>query len=178
MNKGNNNVKLSVGDTSNWKKVLAWNKDLPRHKKYTMQCIKCGYTTETSIKSFYNSCKKCSSHRIGKNLRTPEETMWFRYKLRAEKENIVFSVSKKVFSQKLHEDCFYCGKPPQQKLNLTRKTDNKLIYNGIDRKENIIGYTNENVVACCWVCNQAKKNYSLQEWKSMIKKWAERLDSW
>lgn len=171
-------ILLKVGDTSNWKRVVAWDKTAPRHKKYTMECIKCGYTTQTSIKSFTNSCKRCSSHRLGNNLRTTEETMWKRYKLRAKKDGILFDVSQEAFSKVLHDNCYYCGQEPSQTLKLGRLTDNTLIYNGVDRKENSAGYTDNNIVAACWKCNQAKKNYSLDEWKRMVKMWSERVDDW
>ncbi|AGE58963.1 hypothetical protein PBCVOR070422_071R [Paramecium bursaria Chlorella virus OR0704.2.2] len=43
--------------------------------------------------------------------------------------------------------CFYCG---------TETTD-KVSRNGIDRMNNLIGYTLNNSVSCCWMCNNMKK---------------------
>ena len=175
---GNNEVKLKAGDTSKYKKVLSWNADQPRHKKYTMECLSCGHKTQTSIKSFRNSCKKCSSHRLGTNKNTPEETMWMRYKHKAQTAGQVFTITPEVFGQLLHGECFYCGAQPSQVLKLQRTTDNKLTYNGVDRKENDLGYTDSNAVACCWTCNQAKSSMKFADWKELVKRWSERVEKW
>lgn len=171
------NVKLSIGDiSSTGKKVLSWNYNQPRHKKYTMQCTLCGYVCETSIKSFYNTCKSCSTVRV--NSTTKEKQLWNRYKNRAKRDGIVFTLTENDLVEIIYNDCFYCGEPPSQKIILARREDNELIYNGIDRKYDSDGYTKINCVACCWVCNQAKKNYGLQVFKDMVVRWSERVDQW
>jgi hypothetical protein len=45
-----------------------------------------------------------------------------------------------------------------------------ITYNGIDRVDSTKGYFNENVVSCCKVCNRAKSNLSLDEFKEWISK--------
>lgn len=176
MNKGAN-VKLKVGSVSKTgKKVLAWNYEEPRHKKYTMQCTKCGYTCQTSIKSFYNTCKSCSTVRTVTT--TKERQLWLRYRSKAKKEKQQFSITEEQFSKIVKENCLYCGKQPSQKLVLGRKSDNILLYNGVDRKNDIDGYTVENCAPCCWICNQAKKNYGIDEFKNMVNAWSKRLDLW
>lgn len=37
-------------------------------------------------------------------------------------------------------------------------------YNGIDRKDNDIGYVIENCVSCCDECNKAKRNMLYEKW--------------
>ena len=37
-------------------------------------------------------------------------------------------------------------------------------YNGIDRKDSNLGYTNENCVPCCKVCNNGKRDLPYSEW--------------
>jgi len=49
-----------------------------------------------------------------------------------------------------------------------------LIYNGIDRVDNAIGYLTDNCVACCKVCNRAKLQMSKNEFFDHIKKIYER----
>ena len=171
------NVKLSVGDISKTnKKIIAWNYENARHKKYTMECTLCGFTQETSIKSFYSTCKHCGNS--GTRYTTKERQLWNRYKSRAKRENIIFTIDEKEFSIICGQECFYCGIEPQQVINLHRNTNNKLIYNGVDRKEDSLGYSSGNCVACCWKCNQAKKNYGLAEFKNMIKNWSIRMEKW
>jgi hypothetical protein len=54
------------------------------------------------------------------------------------------------------QPCKYCGGFNQSK--------------GIDRIKNSDGYTKENSVSCCKMCNYMKKNYSLKEFLSQIEK--------
>lgn len=44
------------------------------------------------------------------------------------------------------------------------------INNGIDRIDNNKGYTIDNVVPCCKMCNQAKNDYTLQEFQDWVEK--------
>ncbi len=40
----------------------------------------------------------------------------------------------------------------------------------LDRKDNDVGYIFDNVVSCCWRCNDAKSNaYTYLEWFNMTK---------
>lgn len=68
-------------------------------------------------------------------------------------------------------NCFYCGRPPHRlynsmknrsKIGADKIKDLKLVatgtilINGIDRKNNDIGYTKQNCVSCCTPCNTEK----------------------
>lgn len=168
---------LNVGDESlQGKRVIAWDNTQPRHKTYTMQCMKCGYCTQTSVKSFHNVCKKCSMQRDNKS--TLEYLLYTKYKISANSKVLEFSVSLESFSKSLHSNCVYCGIEPKQTMKVGRAVDNVLVYNGIDRIVPELGYVEGNIAPCCWVCNQAKKNYSPQEFKRMITVWHERLALW
>lgn len=170
-------VRLKVGDISpQGKLVIAWNKDAARHKKYKLRCIKCGYETDTSIKSFHNTCKSCSTVRT--NLITPEHHLYYKYKHHANTVGVPFDISVEKFSVLVHMDCFYCGISPAQELVLPRKVDNYLLYNGVDRKICALGYTDENCVACCWPCNQAKRDWPIDQFEKMVRAWSERVDQW
>lgn len=50
-------------------------------------------------------------------------------------------------------ECYYCGAPPDK---VKKYFDERVDYNGIDRKNNDIGYTIENSVPCCSECNYSK----------------------
>lgn len=168
---------LEVGSESpQGKKILAWDRTQPRHKTYTMQCVRCGYMTQTSAKSFSNVCKKCSIKRENKS--TLEYLMYSKYKSSAKARGVTFSVSLESFSKAIHSDCIYCGRAPEQVMKVGRASDNTLIYNGVDRIVCDLGYAEGNIAPCCWTCNQAKKNYSPEEFKNMITNWFERIDNW
>jgi hypothetical protein len=67
---------------------------------------------------------------------------------------------------------FYCGKSPNTKYsNAEVWTDeNTLLYNGVDRKDNELGYTKENSVSCCEMCNRMKMKISFTDFLEQVKR--------
>ena len=65
------------------------------------------------------------------------------------------------------QNCYYCGAPPSNTRSI-HGCIGDFTYNGIDRIDNSQGYTKENCVTCCWYCNQAKSNMSLEEFKAWV----------
>jgi hypothetical protein len=51
--------------------------------------------------------------------------------------------------------CCYCNAAP---FNMTKQRGKaaNILYNGIDRVDNTLGYTRENLVTCCKLCNAMK----------------------
>ena len=70
--------------------------------------------------------------------------MRFLYIGSAKKRNIELNITQVQFEKLVKKDCVYCGQTP---------IDGK---NGIDRKDNSIGYLIDNAVPCCFKCNQMK----------------------
>jgi len=66
-------------------------------------------------------------------------------------------------------DCHYCGGGPSTSM-LYGRTDEKevFMYNGIDRVDNSMGYTTDNVVTCCKACNLAKRGMSVGEFLAWV----------
>lgn len=64
------------------------------------------------------------------------------------------------------QDCHYCGSPPS---NFGR-TDLQGVYryNGLDRVDSARGYSVDNVVPCCIVCNRAKSDLPLAEFLEWV----------
>jgi len=91
------------------------------------------------------------------------------YKANAKKRGIEFKLTEEQFKKITQKDCYYCGAKPN---NVTdpRDCNGEYVYNGIDRIDNIKGYTVDNVVPCCKRCNRAKDAYTLQEYKDWIKR--------
>ena len=42
------------------------------------------------------------------------------------------------------------------------------MYNGIDRKNSNLGYSLENIVPCCFICNRGKSNMNYEDWKNYL----------
>jgi hypothetical protein len=91
------------------------------------------------------------------------------YKRRAARKNIIFNLDWHDFANLIHSDCYYCGKPPSNKVKSygLQKLDHS--YNGIDRIDGPSGYTKENCVPCCWNCNLIKLDISQSDFFKMIK---------
>jgi hypothetical protein len=63
--------------------------------------------------------------------------------------------------------CHYCHIPLEWQKHCHKKEEQSRSYQ-LDRKDNDLGYTPENVVACCTRCNYAKgARYSYEEWYAM-----------
>lgn len=86
-----------------------------------------------------------------------------KYQISAKKRNIPFQISKQNFDSCVKLDCYLCG-----------KKNNNSHQNGIDRFNNEIGYTIDNIKTCCKTCNFLKKNYSYDQ---LINKLLEIIDN-
>jgi hypothetical protein len=103
-------------------------------------------------------------------------TLFSVYGKDAKKRGYEFSISKEKFKELTKKECIYCGCLPSN-LYKHRKNisdDRGYLYNGIDRKENTIGYTEENSVPCCKTCNVMKGSMPLNEWKNWIERVAKK----
>ena len=85
---------------------------------------------------------------------------------------LTFDLSFEEFLDISSKNCAYCGAPP------TEKNSEKVYYqrfsspwkhNGIDRVDTTKGYNIENCVPCCSICNYAKHDLNLNEFKSWVK---------
>ena len=116
-----------------------------------------------------NFCHKCN-HKKSKE--SPIKSLFGNYKRNAIKRGYSFDIDISYFKTLIRRDCYYCGTPPNQKLHKNNCKEG-LIYNGIDRKDNSIGYTIENCVSCCKFCNLAKNRFNASE----LLDWIKRLKS-
>jgi len=63
-------------------------------------------------------------------------------------------------------NCHYCGVAPSTVLSTPSSYGGprwEFVYNGIDRKDNSLGYIESNVVPCCKFCQYAKRDLLYQE---------------
>lgn len=87
----------------------------------------------------------------------------------ARRRGYSFEIEKEHFHQLVTMPCRYCARPParRRKHEKNRHTLHLLV-NGIDRVDNNIGYTRENVVPCCEICNRAKSAMSQSDFESWL----------
>lgn len=111
------------------------------------------------------------------------------YKKNAEKRGLVFNLTRSEFQFLAIQNCNYCNIGPSNicapyassyissELGREARKLASFSYNGIDRVDNDIGYTIENTVPCCKVCNFAKRNMSLKDFLIWISNVANNLRS-
>jgi hypothetical protein len=94
----------------------------------------------------------------------------------AKKRGLEFTISRDEARNLSKMDCHYCGTPPSNVANADYKSPTykhrhsigEYVYSGLDRVDNSIGYTPDNVVPCCKKCNQAKCKLGLEEFRGLI----------
>ncbi len=90
------------------------------------------------------------------------------YEKGALKRDYCFELNINDFKRLINKNCYYCNRLPIQKAQNKSKTD-YLLYNGLDRIDNNLGYTLDNVVPCCKHCNVAKMSLSKEQFLQLIK---------
>lgn len=81
-------------------------------------------------------------------------------KFKARKRNKAWELTHQQAFDLITAKCTYCKFKPEWPLARI----------GIDRKNNLIGYTSENCVSCCFTCNSAKGRLSIAEFKVWIRR--------
>lgn len=108
------------------------------------------------------------------------------YIQRAKRKKYLWELNQELFEELIFDNCFYCGISPSKVYNGRITLANKenilserqkwkeegwIKFNGVDRMNNSIGYTRNNSVSCCYNCNQAKLDRTMDEFMH----WVERL---
>ncbi len=85
------------------------------------------------------------------------------YKRGAKARSLPWEISDDLFDFLIKQECHWCGLPPlkaerrsKESFKYSDTPDAVFLYNGIDRVDNSVGYTEENSVSCCEPCNKMK----------------------
>lgn len=167
-----------------------------KYKKlvYNIKCHNCGNLTK-KFGDCVHSQKSCGCllenyqknilPNLLKNKFTKDESQLNRlygdYKNRAENKGLEFTLDKEEFLKLTQQNCYYCGSIPKKDISKRigmkdKQFKVKFIYNGIDRINSKEGYNNQNVVPCCYICNYAKRNLTLEEFNQWIKNLVEFMN--
>jgi hypothetical protein len=134
------------------------------HSVYICECV-CGNTTTAKYIGKKLSKKSCGCRkyfRRFKRQKTQEKelniysTIYNRYRREAVERGYKFDLNYKLFVTLVQRNCFYCETPPSNKQQYNNRLE--VLYNGIDRVDNSVGYLETNCVPCCSVCNSHKKS--------------------
>lgn len=145
-------------------------------KQYTLECTRCGSARVVTFVTIHNvirskeSCAKCRLGRWGK-VGGAREAHFSRLKTLAKQRGKDWTLTLDEFSRLIGDTCFYCGSLGTERKSWDGKSTEILC--GIDRVDSSFGYTAENIVPCCGVCNRAKHTMSQQEFLLWIKRLVE-----
>lgn len=135
---------------------------------WVCKCV-CGKTVNIRASSLTTgvtiSCGCYNREVIGKSVVSAATRIYNIYKRMAETRNIEFYLTKDEFIDLAIGPCYYCGIGPQHKV--VRRND-EFIYNGIDRVDNLKGYTLGNCVSCCEICNKAKRTMTVDRFRNWV----------
>jgi hypothetical protein len=123
------------------------------------------------------SCRDCGFKRLHINnpLRAWEASARRAFSKGYREANITFD----DFIQLSQMKCHYCNSNPSNKTNAFANNDKfsdfakangDFIYNGLDRVDNKLKHTKDNVVPCCFPCNKMKGTSSYEEFKCRVSK--------
>lgn len=135
-------------------------------KEYQANNVKCG-------NSLSCGCTKGGGHNLKEPGMANAKYLFGNYRIGAKQRGLIFELDFEDFIQITQKDCYFCGKKPSQIFDAKDKAGNSRLrgayfYNGIDRIDNNAGYTQDNCVPCCFVCNRAKCDMSRDEFLDWI----------
>lgn len=142
-------------------------------KKYLATCD-CGVTKGYrgySLKSgITKSCgclnKEARPHRHKPEHLSAKKEIYKNYKHAAKRRGYSFDLDLESFVSFIEKECKYCGSLGSNISPLKAHKDYK--FNGVDRVDNTKGYTKDNCVTACKICNNSKASLTLEEWDEWI----------
>lgn len=163
--------KLSrIGTIAGPYKIIKYDYSKDKKDFYTVECIHChrqysGKRYDTSTLKKWNKCIHCDSATDD-----PGINIWYTsYKYGAKNRNLEFNLSIEDFLDLIKKPCVYCGQPaPERTVSAHKKNSYNIIAQGIDRIDSSKGYSKENCVPCCTICNRMKLDLSKTEFLDKI----------
>lgn len=139
---------------------------------YLWECIcDCGKTAfvqTSNLKSGNTTSCGCARRKENRDL-VIERRLFTVFKVQSKRRSKKVSIPFKVFVEIIKKNCFYCDSEPSN-VFVYHQTKEVYRYGGIDRIDNSIGYTKENVVPCCKTCNKAKSEMTTDEFLGWLRR--------
>lgn len=131
-----------------------------------------GPYTAAHWKKKIRACKKCGygnrrANRIS-GTHNASASVFRNYKASAGRRGISFELTFEQFLEEATKPCFYCNRSDTSYFNPTQDWEEKFTYTGLDRVDSSMGYSFNNIVPCCKVCNMAKSSMPLLEFYDWI----------
>lgn len=142
------------------------------YARWWCQCI-CGnkrLVVAVSLRNGSSTSCKCRGLHEGSAFRNLLRS----YQNGAADRKLEWNLTPEQFEKLIKAPCHYTGRMPSQVYTPNEGGDS-IVYNGIDRKDNDIGYTWENCVSCCWPANDAKRDKAYETFVALVKEIYEHL---
>jgi hypothetical protein len=137
------------------------------NNKWLCRCD-CGVEKEISGSNIkYGKTTSCGCSRQLSNIDQAVNILLSRYTVKSDKRNLKLNISRDEFKRLITSSCEYCGQVPSTPVNYKGKTI--LMRNGIDRIDSSKDYVDGNCVPCCWNCNRAKGDLTVEQYKKWLK---------
>jgi hypothetical protein len=133
-----------------------------KHGVNKRQCVPCEGAAVCEHGKLKYNCRECHGGNIcyhnklrSKCADCTPKGVYVSYKNGAKKRGVHFPLTLEEYLTISILPCYYCG--------------SSKVRNGIDRKDNSIGYMVENSVSCCSKCNLMKRDYSVRAFLGHVK---------
>lgn len=170
---------FKIGDKFNRLTIVSFSHNDNRNRKHFYVKCDCGNEkiVQGSLMSSGNtkSCG-CLIREIGRKRRVSFNhgeitAIILGYKRHAIDRGFKWELSREDVEMVIKDHCFYCGSPPTNKKKTKNSIGDGLLYSGIDRIDSDGDYVKDNIKPCCRICNYAKSNMTVDEFKE----WAVRI---
>ena len=126
-----------------------------RYYNYIFECCGCGKELSiqsSSLKTHSGKCMRCTQ------LKEPYKYIYNELKVHKRKGTSVELTFEEFLEIIKERNCHYCGEELnyEEYSRVWGKTNSRA--HQLDRKNNDLGYTKDNVVTCCWECNRLKSD--------------------
>jgi len=126
-----------------------------RYYNYIFECVGCKKelrVQSSSLKTHSGKCIRCTQ------LKEPYAYIYNELKSHKRKGTSVELTFEEFLETIKKKECHYCGIDLiyEEYSRVWGKTNSRA--HQLDRKDNNLGYTKENVVTCCWECNRLKSD--------------------
>jgi len=126
-----------------------------RYYNFIFECSRCGKelnVQRSSMKRHSGKCMRCTQ------LKEPYAYIYNELKLHKRRGTTVEFTFDEFLEIIKAKECHYCGETLiyEEYSRVWGKTNSRA--HQLDRKDNDLGYTKDNVVTCCWECNRLKSD--------------------
>lgn len=171
------NRKDYTGVKTEYLTAISFVRMLNHRSMWLFECI-CGRQKVISAYRVANGIiKSCGCIKNRRKEKSFYKRMFHIYKRGAKNREHQFSLTLNDFINLVKQNCFYCDTTPKENATYTYLINEHTEYvNGIDRKDNSLGYTLSNTVSCCKICNSMKMKLDYKTFIERCKLIASKYD--